>query len=221
MAWLPLESNPEALNKYLDKIGVTGAECYDVYGFEDDLLAMIPKPHLALLFCFPSDKARELMQPLYEGITTNTVGEKVFFMKQEIENACGTFALFHSLAQNIDKVKMDEKGPFANWYKKAEKLDVSARSKSLSQDTGLATAHETCATSGETPANVEHVIYHFICYTNVDNTLYESDSSMAAPRAIGPTSAETLLKDAGKVCQELMTKLNDSGFSAIALVGKS
>lgn len=47
-----------------------------------------------------------------------------------------------------------------------------------------------------------------------------SDSGMNAPRAIGPTTDDTLLKNAGKVCQELMAKLENIGFSAIALVGK-
>ena len=68
---------------------------------------------------------------------------------------------------------LDENGPFATWYKQAKSLDVNSRSKSLSQNQGLATAHEACATSGETEANVEKVDYHFICYTNVDGTLYE------------------------------------------------
>lgn len=128
------------------------------------------------------------MEPLYKDIVAGNakVDNKVFFMKQEISNACGTFALFHALGQHINKIMMgkgfneffeiiflDESGPFAKWYKEAKALGVNDRSKSLATNQDLAVAHEDCATSGETRADVEKVEYHFICYTNVDGTLYE------------------------------------------------
>ena len=42
---------------------------------------------------------------------------------------------------------------------------------------------------------------------------------MPFPRDCGPTTDDTLLKDAGRVCQELMNKLDNISFSAIALTG--
>ena len=54
--WVPLESNPEVMNIYLKSLGVDSVEVVDVYGFDEDLLAFIPQPVLALVLCFPINK---------------------------------------------------------------------------------------------------------------------------------------------------------------------
>lgn len=44
----------EVLNKYLGKLGVSESyQLVDVYGFEEDVLAFIPKPIKALILLFP------------------------------------------------------------------------------------------------------------------------------------------------------------------------
>lgn len=38
----------------MHKIGVEkGVECVDIYGFEEDVLAFIPRPCYAVILCFP------------------------------------------------------------------------------------------------------------------------------------------------------------------------
>lgn len=78
--WLPLEANPDVMNQvwsnfpsiflfiykiinnlrkchlqFLWGLGVPPdeAECFDVYGLDEELLEMVPKPVLALLFLYP------------------------------------------------------------------------------------------------------------------------------------------------------------------------
>ncbi|KAH7867537.1 hypothetical protein Vadar_034634 [Vaccinium darrowii] len=52
--WLPLEANPDVMNQFLWGLGLpeNEAECYDVYGFDEELLEMVPKLVLAVLFLY-------------------------------------------------------------------------------------------------------------------------------------------------------------------------
>lgn len=52
------------------------------------------------------------MKPVYEKFKENTkelIPNNFFFMKQKISNACGTFALFHAVALNINKIQFSNK----------------------------------------------------------------------------------------------------------------
>jgi ubiquitin carboxyl-terminal hydrolase L3 len=71
--------------------------CVEIWDFDDQLSTIAP-PHYALLFCFSDyKKVEELMKPLYDRLNQDgtQAPADLFFMKQKISNACGTFALFH------------------------------------------------------------------------------------------------------------------------------
>ncbi|CAD5225945.1 unnamed protein product [Bursaphelenchus okinawaensis] len=219
--WLPLESNPEVFNDFMTRIGVKKATCVDVYGFDDESISFIPKPHLALILCYPDyEKVQDIMKPIYDKLFSdgNTVPDKIFFMEQKIDNACGTFALFHSIAQNTDKLDIGQ-GSFAKWFEDAKKVGVDERSDLLEKCKDIAEAHEASAAVGDTDTEV--VKHHFITYCNVDGILYEIDSDQPFPRACGKTTEENLLKDAGAIVKQLMDKLGNVSFSCLALVGNS
>ncbi|KAI1727494.1 ubiquitin carboxyl-terminal hydrolase, family 1 domain-containing protein [Ditylenchus destructor] len=220
IVWKPLEANENAINQYLEKLGVKNVRAVEIWDFDDQLSTII-KPYYAMLLCFSDyKKADELMKPVYDKLNQDGVKapENVFFMKQKISNACGTFALFHALAHNAEKINIGD-GPWAKWFNEAKGLTVDDRSDLLAKDNNLATLHEDCAGSGqsEMPEDVEN---HFISYTHVGGRLYENDSRKYAPRDCGPSSEDTLLEDAGKVCKEMIAQLGqDTMFSALALVG--
>ncbi|KAI6186523.1 Ubiquitin carboxyl-terminal hydrolase [Aphelenchoides besseyi] len=207
--WIPLESNPDVFNEFIEKLGIKGARCVDVYGFDDELIEYIPKPHLALIF------VDEIMQPVYNKLAAEGVKtpEKVFFMKQKDFKCLWNFRSFSF-------TRSKRSGSFAEWLREAKNLSVEERSDSLGNAKALSEAHESVANHGETDANPPKVEHHFIAYVNIDGTLYEFDSRMDFPRACGPTTQETLIKDAGVFCKDLAAKLNNPSFSALALVGE-
>ncbi|CAB3398500.1 unnamed protein product [Caenorhabditis bovis] len=210
-SWTPLESDPLVFNDMMAKIGVTGAKCVDVLYFDDE---SIEKPQLAVVLCFPQyEKVWEITKPNYEAAAP---ADSVFFMRQNIRNACGTFALFHSLANLEDRINIGN-GPFAQWLSKAKAVGSAERSDILEKDAELAKIHEQVAARGATaaPATVKH---HFIAFVNKNGKLLEIDSRFDFAREIGPTSDETLVKDVGAAVKHLFDKLNDIQFSALALV---
>lgn len=80
-------------------------------------------------------------------------------------------------------------------------------------------AHEDCADEGETENSGTKVDHHFVAYINIDDRLIEFDSSQSFPRDCGITDPTSFLSDAGKVCMDLMLKLDDKiSCNAIALV---
>ena len=59
--WLPIESNPEVMNKFLHNCGLPEDKwaISDVYGLDEALLAMLPQPVLSLMLLFPINEKYE------------------------------------------------------------------------------------------------------------------------------------------------------------------
>ncbi|KAL5098518.1 hypothetical protein RYX36_002845 [Vicia faba] len=53
--WLSLEANPDVMNHFLSGLVLPEgqARCDDVYGLDEELLEMVPKPFLDVLFLYP------------------------------------------------------------------------------------------------------------------------------------------------------------------------
>eukprot|EP00842_Homolaphlyctis_polyrhiza_P006697 jgi/Hompol1/7028/HPOL_000293-RA len=52
--WIPLESNPDVMNKYLRLLGVRSSlQFCDVFSLDDEMLQYIPQPVKAVVLLFP------------------------------------------------------------------------------------------------------------------------------------------------------------------------
>ncbi|KAA8526024.1 hypothetical protein F0562_007876 [Nyssa sinensis] len=220
--WLPLEANPDVMNQFLWGLGLpeVEAECYDVYGLDEELLEMVPKPVLAVLFLYPLTSQSEEERILQDSVKKETSG-KVYFMKQTVGNACGTIGLLHGIGNITSEIKLLEGSFLDRFFKSTVNMDPLERAMFLENDREMEVAHSVAATAGETEAS-DNVDTHFICFTCVDGELYELDGRRSEPVSHGASSPSSLLQDAAKVIQCMIQKNPDSiNFNVIAISKKS
>lgn len=222
MAWVPLESNPEVMTKLCHKLGVPAKwNIVDVYGLEPDLLAILTKPVLAMILLYPlSDQEKD--RGLKEDSETKdsaTVSPNVYFLKQYISNACGTIALIHSLANNAEKLELED-GFLKSFIEDTKDLSPFERGDRLMQAGDIADTHKELAQEGQTEAPNENsrVYHHFVAFIEKDGHIYELDGRRDGPINHGVSSPSTFLEDAARVCKEYMQRNPDEmGFTMVAL----
>ncbi|XP_055626379.1 ubiquitin carboxyl-terminal hydrolase [Toxorhynchites rutilus septentrionalis] len=221
--WLPLESNPEVLNKYLVKLGVSPAwSIVDIYGMDDELLAFVPSPLKSLIFLFPcSNVYEEFRAKEDEELKAINIEhpENLFYMRQYVHNACGTIALVHAVLNNPD-IELEEGSFIKKYYDSTKDLTPEERGKALENDVGFIETHESVANEGQTaaPDINEKVYHHFIAFVHFDGKLYELDGRKNFPVVHGETSPDTLLKDAIAVCKQYIARdPNEVRFTLLGL----
>ncbi|XP_059048135.1 ubiquitin carboxyl-terminal hydrolase-like [Achroia grisella] len=222
-ALVPLESNPEVMNKFLQKLGVPPDwSIVDVMSLDPEMLSWIPQPVISVILLFPisasyeEHKKKEEVEVLSKG---QKISSNIFYMKQYLSNACGTVALVHSVANNCDKIQLSE-GPLKKFLEEARPLDASTRGTLFTKTEGIINAHKELAQEGQTntPSPEDLINHHFIVFVHKDGALYELDGNKAFPINHGPTTPESLLEDAAKVCKEFMGRdPNEVRFTVMAL----
>lgn len=223
---IPLESNPDVMDKFLEKLGVSrNWSIVDVMGLDTDALAWVPRPVLSVILLFPTSKAyKEHKQKQEAEILSKgqTIADDVFFMKQLVSNACGTVALVHSVANNRDTIALSD-GILKKFLDEAQPLDAASRGKLFKECDGIINAHKELALEGQTntPSSDEAVDHHFIAFVNKHGVLYELDGIKAFPINHGATTADSLLEDSIKICKEFMARdPNEVKFTVIALTAQ-
>ncbi|KAJ1951023.1 hypothetical protein EC988_004175 [Linderina pennispora] len=180
--WIPLESNPEVINAMIARLGVSSSIGFnDVWGLDDDLLAMVAQPVKAVIFLFPLTEESEASRAQKIASAANTVSPNVWFMRQTIGNACGTMAVIHALANSQADIPIS--GHLAEFFHKTKDLTPEERAALLENDEVIAGTHLEGASGGQTAApDAEAAIdLHFIAFVNVDGDMYELDGRHAAP----------------------------------------
>ncbi|KAH6795093.1 ubiquitin C-terminal hydrolase 3 [Perilla frutescens var. hirtella] len=222
--WLPLEANPDVMNQFLWGLGVSAdeGECFDVYGLDEELLEMVPKPVLAVLFLYPiTPQSEEERIQQDSSVKVKESSNGVYFMKQTVGNACGTIGLLHAVGNITSEIKLVEGSYLDKFFKSTANMNPSERAAFLENDREMEVAHSVAATGGDTEAS-DDVDTHFICFTCVNGQLFELDGRRAGPILHGASSPNTVLQDAAKVIQKIIQKNPDSiNFNVIAISKKT
>jgi len=224
--WLPLESNPEIMNKFLSDVGVsTTARVTDVYGLEPDLLMMVPQPVYALLLLYPLNEKSEAFRAEQEETLAaggQHVAPEVFYMRQYVGNACGTVALMHAVANCADRVPLSD-GAMKSFLEQTAAMTPEERGKQLEVTESIGATHALCAQEGQTeaPDKDEKLDTHFIAFVQVAGHIYELDGRKQRPINHGATSPETFLQDSAAAVKGFMEREpEDKRFAVLALAAE-
>ena len=176
--WLPLESNPEVMNKFVYDTGVPkSVGFFDIFSTDAELLCMVPQPCYAVLLLFPPATQAKFNEAQAEKIATDgqEMSSNLFYLKQTIGNACGTIGLIHAVANSAASGCFDlEEGYLKEFIESSKELSPEDRGAKLEQSDGIAVAHDESAQEGQTeaPELESKVNLHFIAFVERDGCLH-------------------------------------------------
>lgn len=182
--------------------GTTDLTFHDVYSLDEpDMLALIPRPALALIFTCPNETFHRTRDEEYSLMTQYAgVGEHpVIWLKQTIHNACGLMAWLHAMCNGQPAQFIRADSALDKLRKAAVPLSVEGRALLLENSQALEHAHAEAAVLGDTsaPPARDHPGNHYICFVKSDDgRLWELNGGMKGPIDRGVLAAdEDVLSD--------------------------
>ena len=129
-------------------------------------------------------------------------------MKQTISNACGTVAMIHAVANNLDRIELQDSSFLKKFLDETLDKTPEERAVALEGDDGICSTHDQVAQEGQTSApNLEDKVdYHYVAFVENGGHLFELDGRKTSAINLGKTTRENFLKDAAKECQEYMKR---------------
>ena len=202
--WIPLESNPTVWNEYAMQLGMTNDyEFVDVWSLDSACIDFLNNP-VCFILLFPS-------KPKIEDRTEPFTG---YFIKQTVDNACGTIALVHSLSE----LPLSVNSPLSNYISRTSNMTPKERASELEAWKFLHEQHKANALSGQTDAVTADLDtnLHFVCIKKVGQNVFEFDGRFSNPLKLG----SDLVQSTRNRFETLMNDCPGDEFSILALVSK-
>ncbi|KAI9691039.1 MAG: ubiquitinyl hydrolase 1 [Bathelium mastoideum] len=229
--YIPLESDPEVFTDLARQLGVSQDLSFqDIYSLDDaDLMAVVPRPVLALILIFPTSAAYEAQKAQEEADITRYEGsgedEPVVWYRQTIGNACGLYGILHSVSNGSARDFIGQSTPLELLLRQCIPLRPEERAKVLEASQELEAAHRKAALQGQSSVPEDaaaEVDYHYICFVKSRGRLYELDGDKKGPVDRGSLSSdEDVLGEKGvNVIREFIQREKDQNlnFNLMALV---
>ncbi|EDO18824.1 hypothetical protein Kpol_1028p100 [Vanderwaltozyma polyspora DSM 70294] len=190
---VPLESNPEVFTNFAYDLGLNRSFAFiDLYSLTDpELLAFVPTPVRAIVLLFPINDFFEKNK----GDTSNSQGDEIkpIWFQQTVRNACGLYAILHSLSNNKPLLQGDSE--LSKYLEDNRKVDGQYNDdKTDNFVVQLSDKYSTNFTAGDTeaPSSEENVNLHFITFIEKDGKIYELDGRKVGANCLGDSVASSI-----------------------------
>ncbi|RCI02691.1 Ubiquitin carboxyl-terminal hydrolase isozyme L3, partial [Rhizopus stolonifer] len=127
----------------------------DVLGLDEEGMASIPRPCVAMIFLFPITPAYEAFRKKEEThikVHEQNISPNLIYYKQTISNACGMMALLHSITNNEHIITGP--GLFKQILEDTRTMSPDERAEYLENSKELAVLHASSAHQGQTQVSV-------------------------------------------------------------------
>lgn len=185
----PLESNPQIFTSYLHQTGLSSSVAVgEIYGFDEDLLAFIPRPVYGVIACFERLKKDDDKRRGSE-VDVNLVD---FYMKQtgKLDNACGIIACLHAALNNTPDVEYTPDSVIGRFMETTKDGTPMDRCRYLEESNEFKTVHSEFASRGQTDSitdssKQDEIKHHFVAYVVKGGKLIELDGTKNGPYVVG------------------------------------
>lgn len=184
------ENNPEVMTRLAHKLGFSPDYSFvDVYSLaEPSLLAMVPRPCLAVLFLSPGTEASKAAfdkeEATMEEYNCSGPDEPSMWFRQTIGHACGLIGLLHCLTNGEPAKHILPNTDLAKLVADAIPLKPTERADLLYNSNVLEIAHKEAAQTGDSrpPGLDEPVDYGFTAFVKgKDGHLWEMEGWRKGP----------------------------------------
>ncbi|KAJ1556068.1 hypothetical protein HK405_007657 [Cladochytrium tenue] len=197
--FVPLENSPEALTALARGLGLSDEiGFYDVYGLDGEALqaSAVPRPVYALIFIAPPHAVAAVRAiegtrvVARDGLTYKggRADDPVLWFHQVVNNACGLFAVLHSVANSAARAYVRGGSLLARVLAEAAPLGAVERAELINNSDELAVVHTRAARGGASrvPPASEHAELHFIAFTRgEDGRLWDLEGNTDGPIECG------------------------------------
>eukprot|EP01091_Cochliopodium_minus_P014813 TRINITY_DN509_c0_g1_i1.p1 TRINITY_DN509_c0_g1~~TRINITY_DN509_c0_g1_i1.p1 ORF type:complete len:249 (-),score=96.85 TRINITY_DN509_c0_g1_i1:46-771(-) len=222
--WVALESNPDMMNDFAWKLGLSKDYSFrDCWAIDPESVTYIARPVYAFILLFPFDskglsnaKSEQQKRIEKEG---QTVSKNAYFMFQHVANACGSIAIVHTIINNYGKLKVEKGSLIEKFRQESLELDPSQRGHLLGQQQAFEEiSNQSAKETGQTkaPEIDDNVNNHFIVFVEIDGDLYELDGEKKFP--INHGKVTDFVEDSSKAIQTQFFDVDpEANFSIIIL----
>lgn len=214
--FIALESDPQIFTDLMHKLGGHDSlKFVDVWSLDGVEMLSLPGPVLAMVLILPPCPAYDPNAPSCKQVSGHENG--IVWFKQTINNACGLYAILHSVCNSpyaftpgsfLDRLMAAKDG--TEFLKDPENLKI------------LRPIYKQAAESGSTPPPLEDakMDHHYVCFVKHSDVLYELDGDRN-----GPMRRNSLKEMKGLLSSELIEAIEtytqscvDDHYGLLALV---